>query len=489
MLELREILVERELAHFEPERLEVVHVRGQRLSLANPDTEAILTDGGALADLGRSDGLVFSAEANLNAVGSPAAARWAWRYWNDLPGLAPPSSAGDYQPFNGLTSTWVKSYSNCSGIICLPPTTTDITGKDPLPAVRQYVRRTILHEHNLHLVPDCPSKLVGHKHLPIPTTGCLDCDGDGTAPSGLVPTAPPPPPIAQVQPRTILEIDPINGTLRMEAPWYEPRIVTGTFDPTLLGLLFDSNNVLVTASDAPQWWNGAIIGSIVDKRTTQALVDISAAGATFAPRGSTGQQCNPITQTCLDPVVAVSGRFQELVVFGEQPGAVRVRHIDTGLEELRTIVGSGAIGDPVAATYRAEDDAYYVLTHGKKKREIDLLRLERDMTLHSVARYFNFSRATGFALTTGWDGTLVISAWSDARHLVAVLSIVDAVSPPKLLRVVRGKDALGLEAHSEYRGIYVARTVAGVEQPPEWLPPPKIGEPFDDGDFDRDDGR
>lgn len=46
---------------------------------------------------------------------------------------------------------------------------------------------------------------------------------------------------------------------------------------------------------------------------------------------------------------------------------------------------------------------------------------------------------------------------------------------PKVVRVVRGKDPLALEAHSVFHGTYFSRLKGGVAQNPEWIPVETLG--------------
>jgi len=442
------------------------------MSLADPDAP-----GYRALDL--SDGLVFTTDVtNLDSSGVIASAKWAWRYWMDLDlSSVPPPAVGDVFPFDGMTATWVKAYTECStGALCITPGDTDVTGSDPVVALRQYVRRTTLREHGgTNVVHNCPHGTRKFGRFPLPTTHCvgLTCDGPGNVPPSGIPTAPPPPPAEQTQPRTILAIESTASSLTLLAPLYAPKDVTTSFDPAVVALLMDPNNILVTASDGPDWWSGDVFGTVMNARTTQALIDLEATGSVIHARGAEGTQCNPVTQICLDPIVALSGRYEELVVFGETPDSVRVRHVDTGLEERRALK-DGTIVGPVAATYRAEDDAYYVIANVAGD-SLDMIRLDRDATVHNVAVCHDVGDATEFALTTGWDGSLVLSDWSTKEHAVAVLAFRPGSTTPAVVRVVRGKDPLALEAHSVFHGTYIARLVAGVPQDPEWLPAETLG--------------
>jgi hypothetical protein len=90
-------------------------------------------------------------------------------------------------------------------------------------------------------------------------------------------------------------------------------------------------------------------------------------------------------------------------------------------------ISSGlSLTDPVAATYRAEDDSYYVLDRavtGTSTNVMRLLRIGGRNVLTKVAEWPRANVATSFGLRTGTDGSLVVSAWSSTSYAVSEFSI------------------------------------------------------------------
>lgn len=126
-------------------------------------------------------------------------------------------------------------------------------------------------------------------------------------------------------------------------------------------------------------------------------------------------------------VAVASGKRQEVVFFSDRNGAgvlrqsMRAVALATRSEATRTYGGDVALVNPVAGTYRAQDDSYYLLD--KTSSRIRLVRVRGNM-LELVNEWPLGSVYTGsYGLTTGPRGELVIttSAPSDPLYCVAVM--------------------------------------------------------------------
>lgn len=451
------------------------------MTLVNPADRTPLTGtkptipGGILA----SNGLLDSIHPNINTdvLFTP---EWAWRYWVDLPVLPAPTYGTHLTVFDGLTWTWVKSYGVVRPSPGAPPTGTGT----PSVTVRQFVRRTVLHESGdpIFSIPDCvhaPKRKFGR--YPLPTTGCFGpwCDGSSTLPPPGTPL-PPPFPTSQSQARDILEINYDDSKFSWLAPSYSPVDVTASIDPGLRSLLLDPANVYIGASDAPENWTGSAVGTVMNATSLAVVHDVFFAGDRLGTGGPNGGPCT--TELCPDPIAVVSGKRQELVVFGEQTNAVRVRNLATGAESLRMLT-KGSIVDPVAATYRAEDDSYYFASRTKPHGgSLNLWRLTPAGAVEWVATWSSFGKATNFSLTTSWKGDLVLSTWSARHHMIAGVSLVPGGI--KVGFVHNGKHALAMPGVSDFRGVYYATEAGGVAQDPVRM---HTFIEHSDFDFDRND--
>ncbi|GAC1539158.1 MAG: hypothetical protein NVS3B10_03830 [Polyangiales bacterium] len=184
---------------------------------------------------------------------------------------------------------------------------------------------------------------------------------------------------------------------------------------------------------------------------------------------------NQTRENVPDPplVAAASGRRQELAFFNDRDAAgalrqdVRVFDFDLGAETRRAFVSKDRPSDPVAVTYRAEDDAYYMLDrvlrkHGKRTTvSLRLLRLPRGLTVEPVVEWPIDDDLIFFGLTTGADGTLVLSGGWSRRHAIAVLRLL----PDGTLGFAGGWRGARPFAVAAYRGL----------DGTFFVPPPKSG--------------
>jgi hypothetical protein len=152
----------------------------------------------------------------------------------------------------------------------------------------------------------------------------------------------------------------------------------------------------------------------------------------------------------------------------------RVYSFDTHSAAIRPILSELKFDDPVASTYRAEDDAYYVLDrtrrsdgsgNGRGDPIMRLVRMPRGLSIELVAEWPRPERMSTFGITTGTEGSLVISGSSNERHAICALRSLDAyhVTPTVILR---GEKPLGVFARQSREAItYAVVESDGMELP------------------------
>lgn len=193
-------------------------------------------------------------------------------------------------------------------------------------------------------------------------------------------------------------------------------------DATVAQAAVDRSYVYAAASDAGGWASGSGAAVVIDARSLQVVTVVRMADAN-APMVADGALA-PVGAPSADAlVVAVSGRRQEARFFGGKLGgkfAMRVYSLSEGTEWMEPIL-DGELYGPVAATYRAEDDAYYVLD-APDDQTMRLMRVDRG--LHA-SELFRWRRTTALyttqAITTGNDGSLVITTRSASDSRIGVI--------------------------------------------------------------------
>jgi hypothetical protein len=166
-------------------------------------------------------------------------------------------------------------------------------------------------------------------------------------------------------------------------------------------------------------------------------------------------------------VFAASASRQELVRFdlrvdsaaGAPVQEVRVWDFDRGEASAHKLASTSPPREPLAATFRRGDDAYFVLDRlrSSKGTSIRLLRYARGWTVDSVAEWSSGERHTRFALTTSADGSLVLSAWNENDYSIAILDLDSVPSPRpfRVRRVANGAGSLALPAFLGLDGLVV----------------------------------
>jgi hypothetical protein len=266
----------------------------------------------------------------------------------------------------------------------------------------------------------------------------------------------------------------------------------GRVGPAVLGELLDPTLETIFASDSAGFSTGPVRGVVVNA-ATHAIVDqlgASASGSIFSVSASDPGGAPP--RQSAGAAIALSGRRQEVAFFGEVDASgqmlQQVRTFDFDLQRSVTkpILGETKFSDIAAVTYVAQDDSYYFLdrTRREGKEMMALLKLPRGLTLHKMGEWRRGHRLEHFALTSGTEGSLVVSAWSEKRHTICVLA--NDAERIRLRDVHSGKGALLVPAYQNLDGLsYLRDTKSGPAPALE-----SIGHRgADDGDDDNDDHR
>lgn len=228
--------------------------------------------------------------------------------------------------------------------------------------------------------------------------------------------------------------DRINPELLVVSPDRYAKPIPEVVDTELVDALRDDDAIFVMASDERAWTTGLIRGAVISASTAAMRFALASGpngeirmGFTRTPGVAAAAATAKHASRRGAFVAAMSGRRQE-VAFVERDDAgdvkQRVRFVDFDLRDeiTKNILGDHQLHDPVAMTYRAEDDAYYVLDRSKPSRtKGTLYRLPRGMTLEIVGIWHAPFAESGVAMTTGSDGLLVITSWDERRHAIAVV--------------------------------------------------------------------
>ncbi len=338
-----------------------------------------------------------------------------WRYWRDLDGIPPPTEAPDpVTMFDGVVWSWVQTHQIAAAGYPAPsdPPTGDPGHDWPL---RQNVSRAHVYEQAKSVVNDPPCFKEKMWIRPPDLRDCPMC-GAGVFFRITLDAVDPPPSLVSPD--------------RFDNP------AEGFMPPGVVNVMRNPNLRIVTASDTLAWATGSVRAAIVSNVDQTVLFGLSSGpdgsltlggggidrGAPSAAAARTG-----IASSFL---VALSSRRQDIAFLvrddaGNPIQELRTFDFDLGQAVIKPLhLGAHRLVDPVALTYRADDDAYYVLdqTHDPDPRAI-LYRIPRGNTLEVVGSWGRRGELANVGLTTGSDGTLVFSTWSDEKYAVAVLDL------------------------------------------------------------------
>ncbi len=236
------------------------------------------------------------------------------------------------------------------------------------------------------------------------------------------------------------------------------NVQQGLMTAQLGALIADPSTTLVLASDVLGTSTGSARGIVLDQAGQVRGVVSGTKGGGIGLRGGT----TFVGKAAVAPppaiafVAAVSGARQEATLFERAStglGGVTLRVYDFDLntvevkhllpaerpvppQSLRSRNDLRALGQPraasegrimeapqspVAATYRTDDDAYYLLD--RTAGEFVLYRIGLELVPRSIARWRDTSTYTKYELTTGARGALVVSASSVRAHAIGVLIV------------------------------------------------------------------
>jgi hypothetical protein len=257
----------------------------------------------------------------------------------------------------------------------------------------------------------------------------------------------------------------------------------GLVSEAVVEAMRDASSRIVMASDDRAWSFGSVRGAIVS--SAGALVSplvTNSQGGIFVPRGFTPGDGGPAAALAGRPrpssktLISMSGRRQEIAFLEHDADGItqRLRTFDFDLnrEVMKPFLGRHRLVDPIAMTYRAEDDGYYILDRTADGRPtLTMYRLRHGNTLEVMGRWQRRGKFSDAELTTGTDGTLVMSTWNGKEHAIAV---IDPDASPhdngrraagRLLRVTSityGSGALEVPAHRNRESLtFVTRTASG----------------------------
>ena len=370
--------------------------------------------------------------------------QWGWAYWMDLDPLPPPQPSASPQPvFSGLVWSWVRAFQPIS--LGFPPLNTAVSDFAHH-RLRQWVTRVnVTEQGSAVVVNDCVRRKVSYVRA-VGFADCPMCGGDGFI--------------------GIDRGDPDPGQAVLAVPGRAETSASHLLDGAIATAVSDPRAAIVLASDAPGEATGARVGVIVDV-STHAIVNVLRAGANGAIL--TERRDGPFTNGADPPVVAaVSGARQNVAFFGEPDATGSINHarvfdFDLNRAESKPLLGPAKLVEPLAVTYRAADDAYYLLdrTHHKLR----LLRIPLGLSVEVLAEWRRRSDYTDVDITTGRDGSLVLSASSPTKHAIAVLA-TDGVTV-RARALCSGDDPIAVAASKSLDGYlsYVLRKSDGSQEP------------------------
>lgn len=216
---------------------------------------------------------------------------------------------------------------------------------------------------------------------------------------------------------------------------------TGLMDANVAQSVYDQKYRFIPVSDAAGWAQGTGAGAIVDSKSHQVVRVVRAANAE-AQLTTDGPLAQAGAATSARLVAAASGLRQEVRFFGNRDANGKVFQRVYSFAEGTTTdlsIQLGELIDPVAATYRAEDDSYYVLDLADAST-VRLMRVEIGLTAVELRRWSRVAAVTQFAITTGNDGSLVITTGRGTTNVRVGTALVsgDAITGDRLWSTIEG---------------------------------------------------
>ncbi|NOU31121.1 MAG: hypothetical protein HOO96_24745, partial [Polyangiaceae bacterium] len=358
-------------------------------------------------------GAVSTLAGSLVRTNHPAYWRWAaipevreltWKYWTDL-GLGALTTGATTPRFSGLMWSWVKNWDENGGT---PATTT--TREAATASLRQSFTR-------LDVVEDAPT-IAEPRACKFWTPRYWTWKWERFTPFGAG--------------TAFLSVDTSDVTLnaaRIRAQGFPERAAAAYLDTNVAKAIRENTNYTVLgANDLQVWSTGNVAAMVMDAKSHKYVGSFVQDNTGTVPRVTMATTPAPVgTPRAYAMVAAMSGRRQEAAIFSDKDGAgqtiqaMRTFNLVSG-NGSRPYVGGEVLYAPAAATYRAEDDSYYVLDKNPGPRAV-LLRIGRTLWVEKVAEWPRGTVYTNYGLTTGADGSIVIttSGTTDPKHCVAVL--------------------------------------------------------------------
>ena len=367
--------------------------------------------------------------------GSASATDWAWSYWSDLT-LAPPN-VGFSQIFNGLIWTWVKAFN--SGPNFPSVYLSGVTGTVAQQWMRNYFYPISIDEDGSSTVTiNCPPppgltpiRLIDYQNCPTCTGGAF-VEVDRGDPSNVF----------------------------IVSPGFGVTDGSSLIAPSVARSIADSNSVVMLASDDAALGSGSVRGVVVDL-TSRAVVGTLGAnsnGGLFPSGGTVGV---PGAADPPPPIAALSGHRQEIAFFDDRDGSnnlvagARIYDFDLQQTFTKHYLGKEPLHNPLAVTYRGEDDAYYILDQvANAPATLRLVRIGTSWVPETLAEWHRVGSFTHLDLTAGRDGSLVISASRTGAHAIALLYL--SHGKPELRAVWHGGDSIAVAAFKNLDGITYA---------------------------------
>ncbi|CAN5478289.1 hypothetical protein BH09MYX1_BH09MYX1_37590 [soil metagenome] len=324
---------------------------------------------------------------------------WGWNYVADLnpppyvPTLDQQNHPGDphfavvQRRFEGWAWAWVFQHVDFNLTV---PGGTDPTGSDGVQRLRQYFQRVHVDETGPALYPGYPCNVVNRPAiLQLSDDYCPMCGGFAFL---KVPISDPNP----TEHSELLRPGFANRSAKV-SPGVVEAFGTSTF--------VSGTDVTATA--------GTVRGVFVDGRHLKALVRFDGTGLDTESADLTVPGNGAMT-------VAVSERRQEVAFFAADDPSVYIYDFDAHTTHIQHIHDGNVWKNPVAATYRPELDEYDVLDVAAGKAT--LYRVRHGVTVDDVILWNNTTNNFDhFGLTTGPDGSLLLSTWNVDQYNLAVL--------------------------------------------------------------------
>jgi hypothetical protein len=227
--------------------------------------------------------------------------------------------------------------------------------------------------------------------------------------------------------------DPTPGQINVVASGFAERPTAAAVDTSVARSIVDSTLRVVSASDGPEWALGQSMGAVLSRSTRQVTASIRSDANGIATLSSFEQlalRSAPTPQASGKIVAAASGRRQNVAIFDDRDSAgelqrrVRIVDLESGNSMIKPLFGDVVPENPVAVTYRAQDDAYYLIdvvapvrgNAGNARNDraygaglTRVLRIGDDWMPAVVGSWRTHAEVRDYGMTTSADGSLVIT--------------------------------------------------------------------------------